>query len=102
MFDNMNSFVDKIRENAKNLNDDIGSKVFTANSGAGLVEVSINGIGEAVNIDIDDSLMSDKESLQVFLMSAFNEANKMAEQHKTKTQKDMAMSMLKNSNMFNK
>ena len=56
-------------QNAQNANKDI---ILNAKSGGGLVSVSANGEGEIIDISIDDSLLEDKESLQILLMSAMN------------------------------
>lgn len=63
--------------------------IFTAKSGGGLVEVSLNGVGEVVDIHIDDSLLEDKDSLQILLMGALNDAYKNVEQNKQKSALDM-------------
>ena len=63
--------------------------VFTAKSGGGLIEVSINGVGEVVDIKIDDSLLEDKDSLQILLIGALNDAYKNVEQNKQKSAFDM-------------
>lgn len=63
--------------------------IFTAKSGGGLVEVSLNGVGEVVDIHIDDSLLEDKDSLQILLMGALNDAYKNVEQNKQKSAFDM-------------
>ncbi|MCI6313753.1 YbaB/EbfC family nucleoid-associated protein [Helicobacter equorum] len=72
--------------------------VFTAKSGGGLIEVSINGVGEVVDIKIDDSLLEDKDSLQILLIGALNDAYKNVEQNKQKS----AFDMLGNFDMFKK
>ena len=72
--------------------------VFTAQSGGGLIEVSINGVGEVVDIKIDDSLLEDKDSLQILLIGALNDAYKNVEQNKQKS----AFDMLGNFDMFKK
>ena len=48
-------------------------KLFEAKSGGGLVCVSMKGNFEIVDLSIDDTLLDDKESLEILLMSAFNE-----------------------------
>ncbi|NPA55184.1 MAG: YbaB/EbfC family nucleoid-associated protein [Epsilonproteobacteria bacterium] len=53
-------------------------KVYTTSSGGGMIQVSINGKLEVTDITIDDSLLEDKSSLQILLMSAINDAIKMA------------------------
>ena len=83
MFDNLNlnDFFQKFQEQIQEQD----NKIYTAKSGGGLVEASVNGKFEVVDIKIDDSLLEDKESLQILLMSAINDAIKMAIEDK-KTQ----------------
>ncbi|PAF50569.1 YbaB/EbfC family nucleoid-associated protein [Helicobacter sp. 13S00477-4] len=68
----------------------------TAKSGGGLVSVSINGAGELIDIAIDDSLLEDKESLQILLISAINDAYKSVEENK----KSMAFQLFGGMNPF--
>lgn len=74
-------------QNAQNANKDI---ILNAKSGGGLVSVSANGEGEIIDINIDDSLLEDKESLQILLMSAMNDVLKSVEANR----KNMAIQML--------
>ena len=74
-------------QNAQNANKEI---TLNAKSGGGLVSVSANGEGEIIDINIDDSLLQDKESLQILLMSALNDVLKSVEANR----KSMAMQML--------
>lgn len=74
-------------QNAQNANKEI---TLNAKSGGGLVSVSANGEGEIIDINIDDSLLEDKESLQILLMSALNDVLKSVEANR----KSMAMQML--------
>ena len=74
MFENLNDFFQKFQEQIQEQD----NKIYTAKSGGGLVEASVNGKFEVVDIKIDDSLLEDKESLQILLMSAINDAIKMA------------------------
>jgi nucleoid-associated protein EbfC len=46
------------------------------------VSVSMNGNAEVIDITLDDSLLSDKESLQILLISAINDVSKMVEENK--------------------
>ncbi|MDE5603182.1 MAG: YbaB/EbfC family nucleoid-associated protein, partial [Helicobacter sp.] len=57
------------QEKSKNL-------TFNAKSGGGLINVTANGDGEIIDITIDDSLLEDKESLQILLISAINDVLK--------------------------
>jgi len=80
MFGNLdlNEMMKKLQENMAAQN----NKTYTAKSGGGLVEVSVNGQFEIVDLKIDDSLLEDKESLQILIMSAVNDAIKMAVEDK--------------------
>jgi len=62
--------------------EEANSKTYTAKSGGGLVEASVDGKFEVVDLKIDDSLLEDKESLQILIMSAINDAIKMAVEDK--------------------
>lgn len=68
----------------------------TAKSGGGLVSISANGNGEVVDICIDESLLEDKESLQILLMSAFNDLRKSVEENRQSS----AMNLLGGLNIF--
>ena len=78
----MSKMIDGMQENAQKLQSELESKTFNVKSGGGMVEVSINGKGEVIDINIDDSLLSDKDSLQILLIGAINDAIKMVEQNK--------------------
>ncbi|MFA5235052.1 MAG: YbaB/EbfC family nucleoid-associated protein [Sulfurimonas sp.] len=85
-----------LQENAKKLQNELESKVFKVKSGGGLVEITINGKCEVTDINIDNSLLSDKESLQILLIGAINDANKMVEDNR----KNSALGMLGGINPF--
>ncbi|WDL70484.1 YbaB/EbfC family nucleoid-associated protein [Helicobacter winghamensis] len=80
-------------QNAQEANKEV---VLSAKSGGGLVSVSANGEGEIIDISIDDSLLEDKESLQILLMSALNDVLKSVDSNR----KNMAMQMLGNLGDF--
>lgn len=87
MFDNidfskMGEMLQEVQKNAQKMQEEARSRSFTAKSGGGLVSVTINGEGEINDISIDDSLLEDKESLQILLISATNDAIKMVEDNK--------------------
>ncbi|AJC83987.1 YbaB/EbfC family nucleoid-associated protein [Campylobacter peloridis] len=90
-FSKMGELLTKAQEKANELEQEALKKEFSAKSGGGLVKVSANGKGEIIDINIDDSLLEDKESMQILLISAINDVQKMVEQNK----KSMA------SNLFN-
>jgi len=92
----MSEMMSQMQEKAKELEEKAKSTELTARSGGGLVEVRANGAGEIIDLNIDDSLLEDKESLQILLISAMNDINKMVEDNK----KSQAMGMLGGMNPF--
>ena len=80
MFGNLdlNEMMKKLQESMAEQN----NKTYTAKSGGGLVEATVNGQFELVDLKIDDSLLEDKDSLQILIMSAVNDAIKMAVEDK--------------------
>ena len=101
MFDKLNmgemgKMFEQLQEQAGKLQDESASKIFTAKSGGGMIEASMNGKGEMVNIDIDDSLLEDKDTLQILLMSSITDLFKMIEDDK----KNTAMNMMGGLNPF--
>ncbi len=86
----MGKMLEGMQENAQKLQAELESKTFSVKGGGGMLEVAMNGKGEVIDITIDDSLMQDKESLQILLIGALNDAHKMVEQNK----QNSAMGML--------
>jgi len=81
-FSKMGEMLSKVQEEAKKAQEESEAKTFTAKSGGGMIKVSANGKGEIIDIDIDDSLLEDKDSLQILLISATNDVLKMIEEEK--------------------
>ena len=99
MFGNMgdmSKMLEGMQENAAKLQAELESKTSSVKSGGGVVELSVNGKGEVIDLIIDDSLMNDKDSLQILLIGAMNDANKMVQQN----QQNSAMGMLGGMNPF--
>ena len=99
MFSNMgdmSKMLEGMQENAAKLQTELESKTFNLKSGGGMVEVSMNGKGEIIDLIIDDSLLTDKASLEILLIGAMNDANKMVMQN----QQQSAMGMLGGMNPF--
>jgi len=99
MFGNMgdmSKMLGAMQENAAKLQAELESKTFSVKSGGGMIELSVNGKGEVIDLIIDDSLMDDKDSLQILLMSAISDANKMVQQN----QQNSALGMLGGMNPF--
>jgi len=99
MFGNMgdmSKMIEGMQENAAKLQAELASKTFSVKTGGGMVELSVNGAGEVIDLNIDDELLSDKESLQILLIGAMNDVNKMVQQN----QQSSAMGMLGGMNPF--
>ena len=99
MFSNMgdmSKMLEGMQENAAKLQTELASKTFSVKTGGGTVELSVNGAGEVIDLNIDDELLSDKESLQILLIGAMNDINKMVQQN----QQSSAMGMLGGMNAF--
>lgn len=64
------------------LAEELKTKRVVGSAGAGLVEVEANGLGEALAVRIDPSLMEkqDRELLEDLLPAAFNSAQEKAKQ----------------------
>jgi len=92
----MSKMLEGMQENAAKLQADLASKTFSVKTGGGMVELSVNGNGEVIDLNIDDELLSDKESLQILLIGAMNDVNKMVQQN----QQSSAMGMLGGMNPF--
>lgn len=87
MFENfdlskMGAMIEEAQKQTKKMQDEASNKQFSAKSGGGLISVSMDGNGEVIDVTIDDSLLSDKESLQILLISAINDVSKMVEDNK--------------------
>ncbi|WP_120945351.1 MULTISPECIES: YbaB/EbfC family nucleoid-associated protein [Helicobacter] len=94
----LGGLLSQLQEQFKDIEAKQKATKFSAKSGGGLVQVSINGAGELLDIQIDDSLLEDKEALQIYLMSALNEAYKSVEEGR----KNSAFGMLGGLNPFGK
>jgi len=93
MFSNMgdmSKMLEGMQENAAKLKTELESKTFSVKTGGGLVELSVNGNGEVVDLMIADEALSDKASLEILIIGAINDANKMVQQN----QQSSAMGML--------
>ncbi len=84
----MGEMVQELQSKAKEMEEQAKNITMTAKAGGGMVEVTANGANEIIDIMIDDSLLEDKSSLQILLISAINDVLKMVEDNK----KSQAMS----------
>ncbi|CAA6812861.1 MAG: FIG000557: hypothetical protein co-occurring with RecR [uncultured Sulfurovum sp.] len=89
MMKDLQSKAQEMEEQSKNIS-------MTAKAGGGMVEVTANGANEITDITIHESLMDDKSSLQILLMSATNEVLRMVDANK----KSQAMGMMGGMNPF--
>ena len=92
----MGQMMEELQSKAKEMEAQQKLVTMTAKAGGGMIEVTANGSGEIVDITIDDSILEDKESLQILLISAMNDVLKMVEDNK----KSQAMGMMGGINPF--
>lgn len=93
---NMGKMMEQMQEKATQMQEQSKSVQLTARGGGGMVEIVANGIGEIIDITVDDSLLLDKASLQLLLMSTTNDVLRMVEDNK----KSQAMGMFGGMNPF--
>jgi len=93
---NLSEMISEVQKKTQQMQESSASKVYEAKSGGGMICVKANGKGEINDIDIDDSLLQDKDSLQILLISAINEVLKEVEKGK----RDAAMNMFSGINPF--
>jgi len=85
----------EMAEKSKEKNEDL---IFTSKAGGGMIEISINGNSDVIDLKIDDSLLEDKDSLQILLISAMNDVIKQSDDNKKMT----AMNMMGGMKPFGK
>lgn len=94
----LNQMMGQVQEMAQKAKEDGEKQTFTSNVGGGMIKLSINGNSEVTDLQIDDSLLEDKDSLQILLISAMNDVIKQSDDAK----KAMAMNMMGGVNPFAK
>ncbi len=87
---NLNEMMGQVQEMAEKAKEKNAEQIFTSKAGGGMIELSINGNSEVIDLQIDDSLLEDKDSLQILLISAMNDVIKQSDENK----KAMAMNMM--------
>jgi len=92
----MSEMMSDMQDKAKEIQEQSKNVEFTAKAGGGLIEITANGAGEVIDLNIDDSMLDDKDLLQILLMSAMNDVTKMIEDNK----KSQAMGMMGGMNPF--
>jgi DNA-binding YbaB/EbfC family protein len=86
----MGEMLENIQKQAGQMQEKLEAVELISKSGGGMVEIKANGTGEIIDISIDNSLLDDKESLEILLISAINDIVKMVEDNK----KSQAMNMM--------
>ena len=92
----MGQMMEELQSKAKEMEEQQKQLTMTAKAGGGMIKVTANGSGEIIDITIDNSVLDDKESLQILLISALNDVLKMVEDNK----KSQAMGMMGGVNPF--
>jgi len=92
----MSEMMSQMQDKAKELQEQAKNVELTAKAGGGMIEVTADGTGEIIDLNIDSSLLDDKESLQIMLISVMNDVNQMVEDNK----KSQAMGMMGGMNPF--
>jgi len=65
----------KMQEDMKIAQEEIKSTSCHGESGSGAVKITLTGEYRVTNIQIDDSLLTDKETLEDLIMTALNDAS---------------------------
>jgi hypothetical protein len=86
----MGKIVEQMQDKAKEIQEQAKNVQFTAKAGGGLIEITANGTGEVIDLNIDSTLLEDKEYLQILLISAMNDVSKTVEENK----KSQAMNVM--------
>ncbi len=92
----MTEMLGDLQKKAEQMQEQAKAVELTAKGGGGLISVTVNGAGEVIDITLDDTLLEDKTSLQLLLISTINDALKMVEDNK----KSQAMGMFGGLNPF--
>ena len=62
---NLNDMMNQFQDMANKSKEDNASRIFTSKSGGGMIEISINGNSEVIDLKIDDSLLDDKNNIEL-------------------------------------
>ena len=65
----------KIQEEMKIAQEEIKSTFCQGESGSGVVKITMTGEYRVTNVEIDESLLTDKETLEDLIMIALNDAS---------------------------
>jgi DNA-binding YbaB/EbfC family protein len=87
--------VQKMQAEMEKIQNELGNKTVSAESGGGMVKATANGKKEIISIEIDNEVVSsgDKEMIEDLVVAAVNKAlesaNKMAEEEMASVTKGM-------------
>ena len=70
----------EMQKNMQAAQEEIAQMEVTGQAGGGMVKVTMTGKHELVKVDIDDSLMDDKEMLEDLFAAAVNSASRRVEE----------------------
>lgn len=78
---NMNKLMQQVQETQKKIQDELTRMRVTGSAGGGMVEVTLDGTKQMVEIKIDPQAVSpdDVQMLQDLIVAAYNEAFRRAE-----------------------
>ncbi len=89
----MGKLLQKAQEESKKLEAEMENKEYVAKAGGGMLSIRMSGKGEVIDISMDESLLQDKVSLEILLISCINDVNKMLEDDKKNSAAGMFGSM---------
>ena len=64
----------KMQENLRRAQEQLGDLEATGTAGAGMVKVTLTGRFDVRKVEIDDSIMDDRDMLEDMVAAAFNDA----------------------------
>ncbi|MBF6058648.1 MULTISPECIES: YbaB/EbfC family nucleoid-associated protein [Thiomicrorhabdus] len=70
----------EMQKNMQKAQEEIANMEITGEAGGGMVKVTMTGKHELIRVDIDESLMDDKEMLEDLIAAAVNSASRRLEQ----------------------
>ncbi len=79
---NLSEVMGQVQDMAAKAKEDGKNQTFTSKVGGGMIKLSINGNSEVIDLEIDDSLLEDKDSLTILLISAMNDVIKQSDDSK--------------------
>ncbi|MCX7760659.1 MAG: YbaB/EbfC family nucleoid-associated protein [Hydrogenothermaceae bacterium] len=106
MFSNIAEMMKQLqsmKENMEKAKEELKREKIVVEVGGGMVKVTVNGVGEIIDIDIDKSVIDDYELLRELLISGVNEAIERSRDVMTQKMTEAAgipLSMLKMGGLF--